>query len=274
MSQPSAGISLNVDVTNPGQFFACCGLLELAHRLQPGAEGWFETGRFELTADCGTLTLSQVSNRLRASELVPDDAEADDKTCPLRLRDKPATNCGSHPLSMLLDWWLDDTGVGASLKTWAGQQRITVISRAMLHSALAYGQTDDGWLDHGVPAHLPESPTRVVEPFYFDARRFAHALDTGFSLDTQGAEVVAHPAVEMLCLIGLQRFRPPRSPESRWGFRYWAWRRPLCATVAAAVACGAVTVADRQGYSFILRFRDDQKRYKAFDFAVPIGGNA
>jgi hypothetical protein len=31
-----------VDPTNPGQFFACCGLLELADRLWPGAEGWFD----------------------------------------------------------------------------------------------------------------------------------------------------------------------------------------------------------------------------------------
>ena len=31
-------IQLNVDPTNPGQFFACCGLLELADRLRDGAE--------------------------------------------------------------------------------------------------------------------------------------------------------------------------------------------------------------------------------------------
>jgi CRISPR-associated protein Csb3 len=34
-------ITMNADVTNPGQFFACCGLLELAHRLWPGTEAWF-----------------------------------------------------------------------------------------------------------------------------------------------------------------------------------------------------------------------------------------
>jgi len=41
MSETMSTITVNVDVTNPGQFFACCGLLELAHRLWPGAEGWF-----------------------------------------------------------------------------------------------------------------------------------------------------------------------------------------------------------------------------------------
>ena len=43
MSKPEPSIRVNVDVTNPGQFFACRGLLELADRLWPGAEGWFES---------------------------------------------------------------------------------------------------------------------------------------------------------------------------------------------------------------------------------------
>jgi len=33
---PPPSITVTVDVTNPGQFFACCGLLELADRLWPG----------------------------------------------------------------------------------------------------------------------------------------------------------------------------------------------------------------------------------------------
>lgn len=272
MIQTTPGLRVKVDATNPGQFFACCGLLELAHRLWPGAEGWFEDGWFKLAVNCGNSALLQVTDRLRACELVPDDAEADDKTCPLRLRENCAADGRNNPLCMRLDWWLDDTGVGGSLKTWAGQQRVTVISRAMLHSAVTDCQVDhadDGWLDRGRLAHLPESPTKIVEPFYFDARRFAHALDTGFSLDAQGAQTIAYPAVELLCLVGLQRFRPRRS-ESRWTFEYCTWSRPLCAAVAAAVTCGAVTVFGLQGYRFTLRFRDDQKRYKAFDFATAI----
>lgn len=48
MTQPRSNINVNVDVTNPGQFFACCGLLELADRLWPGAEGWFENLGFSI----------------------------------------------------------------------------------------------------------------------------------------------------------------------------------------------------------------------------------
>jgi len=50
-------IRVNVDPTNPGQFFACCGLLELADRLWPGAEGWFEKGEFCVECEGGLPTL-------------------------------------------------------------------------------------------------------------------------------------------------------------------------------------------------------------------------
>ncbi len=39
MSSENPSIRVNIDPTNPGQFFACCGLLELADRLWPGSEG-------------------------------------------------------------------------------------------------------------------------------------------------------------------------------------------------------------------------------------------
>ncbi len=46
MSEPN--IKIPVDVTNPGQFLACCGLLELASRLDEQGEGWFGDRRFQL----------------------------------------------------------------------------------------------------------------------------------------------------------------------------------------------------------------------------------
>ncbi len=53
-------ISVRVDPTNPGQFFAACGLLELADRLWGGAEGWFEDGAFSLRP-LGFSALSEFS---------------------------------------------------------------------------------------------------------------------------------------------------------------------------------------------------------------------
>ena len=39
---PQHKLAVQVDVTNPGHFFACCGLLELAHRKWSGVQGWFQ----------------------------------------------------------------------------------------------------------------------------------------------------------------------------------------------------------------------------------------
>ena len=64
MSRPEPNITVNVEATNPGQFFACCGLLELADRLWPGAEGWFQEDKFFVA--CGG-TLRKLLSTLIAS---------------------------------------------------------------------------------------------------------------------------------------------------------------------------------------------------------------
>ena len=51
MSDQQPNITIPVDLTNPGQFFACCGLLELADRLCSSAEGWFENSEFHLRCE-------------------------------------------------------------------------------------------------------------------------------------------------------------------------------------------------------------------------------
>jgi CRISPR-associated protein Csb3 len=270
MKMPEPSFSVNVDVTNPGQFFGCCGLLELAHRLWGGAEGWFGDGVFCITAPAADASIVSLAGRLRSTQLCSDDPAADDKTCPLRLRNNDEATNADPPLSLRLDWWLDEVGVGGSLKTWAGQQRVTAMGGAMLHAAVADEQINSDWLNSGSTGQRPGSLKRAVEPFYFDARRFANALDTGFSLDAQEASTTAHPATEFLALVGLQRFRPETTSD-RWSFEYWTWAQPLSAPVAAGVACGAVPIPGRQGYRFPLRFRDNQKRYKAFSFATQIG---
>src|ERR1700747_1484984 len=68
MTQAQPNITLNnVDVTNPGQFFACCGLLELAYRLCPGAEGWFEGSAFHVS---NSAELDGVLEQLAAAEII------------------------------------------------------------------------------------------------------------------------------------------------------------------------------------------------------------
>ncbi|MBI4454814.1 MAG: hypothetical protein HY644_02830 [Acidobacteria bacterium] len=57
MNDREPDIRVPVDLTNPGQFFACCGLLELADRLWPGAQAWFDRRGFCLRCDGNLRTL-------------------------------------------------------------------------------------------------------------------------------------------------------------------------------------------------------------------------
>jgi len=261
MSAPEPSFSIKVDLINPGQFFACCGLLELAHRLWPGAEGWFGAERFHIAASAaGADAPVALISRLREAPFGAAEDGTDPKTCPLRL---------GEPFDLRLDWWLDDAGVGGSLKTWAGQQSVLRIAGAMRQAVPL--NPDDGIFDCALVVTEPTNKKKIVEPFYFDARRFAPPLDVGFSLDIQDAQTAAYPAVELLCLIALQRFRPAPTTD-RWTFEYSAWSAPLPVSVASAAVCGMVP--DSRRYRFKLLFRDDQKRYKGFGLAVPIGGES
>ena len=304
MSNPERGFSVRVDVTNPGQFFACCGLLELAHRLWPGAEGRFdqEERAFtihsptdaspsleELLEQLGSCDISGLSEKERRER---DTLEAERRRLRQQNQELPKerkhrlqelgtkSRKGSitigEPFGITLDWWQTDEDDPTAPKTWAGRQEIHKVARSA-QEALRAISTPEALFDYGCVMRLPpeyrknvSDHKKPVEPFYFDARRFVHALDTGFSLDIQDAETVAHPAVELLSLIGLQRFRP-KPGSTKWRFEYSVWFGPLCAPVAAAVAGSGVPVPSRQCYTFRFLFRDDQKRYKAFSFATPLG---
>ena len=76
MSNPKPTIRINVDVTNPGQFFACCGLLELADRLWPGTEGWFEEAAFCLIAHGNLKDLIRAVSEAELIQIDPEDKTA------------------------------------------------------------------------------------------------------------------------------------------------------------------------------------------------------
>jgi CRISPR-associated protein Csx14 len=310
MTTPPADITIDVDLRNPGHFFACCGLLELASRLWPGSEangwlepeGWFDVSRsiFVISSDGSPKRLACLMEELIMCNISglseKEDKERKDLEGELRRQKKKGNGRLSPdkeqrrkelgelarkgtlrleaPFNIVLNWWQTGDDDATTPKTWAGLQELHKVARSA-QDALKNFKEIDGLLDHGSALHMPPEYCKVnsdsektVEPFYFDARRFAHALDVGFSLDVQDAETVAHPAVELLSLIGLQRFRP--MTREKWEFEYAVWVVPLPVAVASAVASCAIPVAQRR-YRFRLRFRDDQRRYKAFDFATPVG---
>lgn len=175
-----------VDVTNPGQYFACCGLFELAFRLTGAARARFGDGCFEIEADTSLPTLIDA---LVSTKLVQVDPE-DDTNSAIALQ-APFTH-------LRLDWWHQTHGHVRDLKVWAGTMESVRIARAMQGAIRAPAFVERGLLDVGVVAYDPDAPTKKVEPFYFDARRApnSHSRDVGFSPNDLGLETIASPAVE------------------------------------------------------------------------------
>lgn len=243
-------IRLDVDLTNPGQFFGCCGVFELAQRLWPGATAHFEEAHFVVSdGDLNGLVTKTARARLEVLEPANQTSSA------LRL---------VEPFDLRLDWWKFERG----MKTWAGRMSVDRIATSLqrdLPHTLNNGFFADGRVVVGADG-------KKVEPYYFDGRRGAAALplDVGFSSDALSLETVAFSATEFFTLVGLQRFRPCEAKLRV--YRYRAWRAPLPATLAALAA--ANTIPDTGPlFQFESAFRTDQRKHKAFSPAVPVPGD-
>lgn len=282
-------IRIPVDLTNPGQFFACCGLFELADRLWPGVEAWFEAEHFSIGSDSvafvplmNSIRGSRVTNTMTPAQLsrlefltsLPkrqrqetSGFEEEKKELESLRREEPIIFSGNALLR--IDWFHDDDSGGSRLKTWAGQQSVLDIASAMndgIHAACI--ETE--------PA-LWTSKRGTGLPFNFDSDIGGQgsALDIGFSFDPLSAsettriEGTCKPALELLGFIGLQRFRP-RELVRQNRFIYVAWNQPLPIAVASAVVCMAVPLVSAPAYEFRLLYRT--KYLKSFLPAQPFQG--
>lgn len=266
MSQiPGPAIRVRADPTNPGQFFACCGLLELADRLWNGAEGWFDDGAFYLrprdTNPSVGPTLGGLLGSIASAPLQQIDLN-DDFASPIEI---------PLPFGLRLDWWTDNRAGGKLLKVWAGRMGSIRIARAMLNMLQRPECQNETLFDYATVVYDPMEAGKKVEPFYFDARRGAssQAIDIGFATDSLQMTTAAYPAVEFLCLVGLQRFRTMPTATRRV-FEYHTWTLPLTTHVASSAVCGLLPQVGSRGFRFENAFRTDQRKHKAFTPATPI----
>lgn len=259
MSSSDASIRIDVDVTNPGQFFACCGLLELADRLREGAEGWFEERRFCIHSGG---TLAELIQAVVQAELIQLDA-SDNTSSAIEVR--------SPFRALRLDWWHDTYSGGRELKVWAGTMESVRIARAMQNAMKAEEFKKPELLDIGLIAYDPENQSKKVEPYYFDARRGpnAHSRDVGFSPNDLQLTTTAFPAVELLCLVGLQRCLPARTKQSRV-YDYVLWSTPIPPVLLGSVVAGEIPSLSTARYRFENWYRTGQKKHKAFRSATPV----
>lgn len=261
MNNPAPNITVNVDVTNPGQFFACCGLLELADRLWPGAEGWFgEDDRAFLLRASGEL--GELIQSVAKAELIPLQP-SNPYSSPIVI--------GAPFRPLTVDWWATDLTGARDLKVWAGTMESFGIASALQHAMRDDQFNSPTLFDIGMVVTTPGNPRKKKEPYCFDARRTpnAHSRDVGFSPNDLSLTSIAHPAVELLCLIGLQVARPAPTTQIRV-YDYHTWHTPLMSNLLLAASAGSLRFPTRHAYRFENWFRTGQKKHKAFRTATPL----
>jgi CRISPR-associated protein Csb3 len=236
-------VSVPVDLFNPGQVFACLGLLEAAEQIVGGAEGGFDWtdrdhARFRLRG-AGTPSPVEAVLDFLASARVHSEAPArcehettkwgvptrqllPGASFPYPAPDSPATLpaviegtaelAGVSSVRIVIDHWGDQTRRDA-VKFWAGAGGYP--GAALVRDALdlvrrrAREVIEDPF---GLAAEQSSS-------FRFDWRRDNIPIDLGFNMNVQPRIGVAgFPLVELLAAIGLTHARPFR--DDRLSYRY------------------------------------------------------
>lgn len=273
-------IRIHVDVTNPGQFFACCGLLELASRVDSNAEAAFCDNEFVVYGRVEN-TLSDLFSCTVDAEIVADDAteetEDDDSVDPHRGRIYPMTL--RDPFNLRLDWWTFQEAQDQKIKTWTAGQRVTDILLGHHKRRKKKGQSvldpipsmrdhfRDAVVEHPSDWLRQTRPVAAPMAFSYDSRLSRNnALDLGHVTD---AVMEFSPAIDVLTIIGLQRFRP-RTIETWTRNQFCTWKTPVPVQIAPAAALGIIPSLIDGTFEFPVKPRDSQGRFKLFGHAHPV----
>lgn len=225
-----------VDLFNPGQVFACLGLLEAANVLCGDADAYFDWSdsadvRFHLRANGSESPVESVLRFLDQAEARAEVVEGSPNIDAWKAKwgpsptvvpkaegypfpdpQSPATLvcallAGSERLT--LEHWGDETGRD-NVKFWAGSGGYPGVGLANDAISLARG--------HAVQAAA--NPFAFSAPqsssFRLDWRRDYIPIDAGFSLNAHSKKMQTYgfPLVELLAALGLSHARPRR--RDRW----------------------------------------------------------
>jgi CRISPR-associated protein Csx14 len=237
-----AEATIPVDLRNPGQVFACLGLMEAAEILCGPCEGGFDYRGLEIgtsftlavtgeddpvATTVAFLAEAQVIALAPTERLVPKAQwNVRTKICqgsiyPGPLPDSPAAlpivlRVGDNELP--IDHWLDDEAAGRdNVKFWAGAQGKPGAAFATDILAPLRRVGENARSQILVDPFAFEAP--LTGGFRFDWRRDYIALDAGFSPNDHKSgsgqiTMVGYPLVEILAAIGMQHSRPQR-PDRR-----------------------------------------------------------
>jgi CRISPR-associated protein Csx14 len=257
-----AEASVPVDLRNPGQVFACLGLMEAAEVLcRAPCAGRFDYGNsesvtsFVLSAEGSQDPVGEVLRflaRASAEAIAPTGSslstgkwevatrEVGDNIFPGPAPDTPAAlpmRLTDGDRSIRVEHWADGSERD-NVKFWAGAAGYPGAGLARDALALVNGLGDNEL------AVAIADPFNVAAPqsssFRFDWRRDYIPLEAGFSPNMHGGvEMVGYPFVELLAAIGMQNARPVRvETRNKLAYRYGVSNAMLPTVFARAVLGG------------------------------------
>lgn len=298
-----AEAAIPVDLLNPGQVFACLGLVEAAEILLGDVEGAFDwcepsATTFRLRAAGDANPVSEVLRFVAGAKVMPIAPEGVDGpwpeesdrsgVFPAKLANLKKSNgkgltgnalpaiLRSDGRELPLFHWIDGSGLD-TFKLFAGNQVGWQIAGILLDFEKV-GATRKGvrqlWRDEA--EHLTSDPfgaadfQEAVVPidkgkFGFDARGAWDAMRVGASLDAQGVPLSVSPVVELLAALGLSFARP--TPGRHADVYYSAWNIALPAVLCRAVLAHPEPVLSDAEYRRFRTHTGDDKYYKKFFFA-------
>jgi len=253
---PVSELRIQLDPLNPGQFYACCGLVELAGLGDRPVVSRFESepGRprvswFCLRGDVSRDFLTKSLGRLRRAEFWCDD-KFEASISPTIL------TFGEHVFE--LDWWLTDFRDKPSpIKCWAGQ----VTTRKLFEELLVL-------LDESsTGSNLFQKSQLTKSKFGVDPRAAWNARDCGYSPNEHGVDSATFTAVEVLAALGLQTFRPAVQCRTRT-VRYHLWNADLPVCLARTASGTPWDGLPQRALQFSIGSRGQSYKYFKFGQAA------
>ena len=232
--------TIKVDVRNPGQFFACCGILYCADRMFENAECCFNGDEFTIRAECDVNPINAVIKRLNqtpTSDAVRPDTDSSDS--PLYV--------DSIPIRFDFYNHIDNRH---KIKLFAGREEFaTIISR---------------WLDHLQEYDVTDTTNlqdfaRFDVPSGLDTSTSWNALDVGFSLNEQDMERRSYPLTEFFAHVGIQTYAWTAS-KAAYTYRTWPVFLPI--TVARAVSAGILQLQNTRRFRFYAKKTGQKQIFK------------
>lgn len=248
-------IKVKINAENPVEYLACCGIFEIAARIDKTAEAfWTKDAPTQFIMET-TTTEEDLTHRIVqtfTNRKCWDFETKHPKSGEVVLIGVNFPN-DEKPIRFDLDWWYDSLDADGKMKNrgawkmFAGQQKAEKIATDMIAVCSDAADSVSGRLQD-----LIEFSADMTGRFGFDPRSSRNALDVGYSPNDLNLPIATYPFLELLAMFGLQNFFPNRTNKGggsnscrgwqkrnyKTFFDYALWHEPLTINLARIFACG------------------------------------